>query len=360
MTESECNRIHKLPEESSPYVVLGVPPDSKKDTIQTAYKRLALECHPDRPNNIDKSLFTDVFQKITAANEALNKPIANSPEELQSMRPPHTVTDTVTDKDILSFGPTLEMTEQRKYKLKKWLSILISQTDLLESKLTFEDVDVFFKKNVLPYLEAYFTTDPLIYNLIIKLQELAISTFLQQPDFTSDINKQCWTLINIRKYIEFNSSKKKQEDKIHSDIFEGIINEPQFREKFRLAFTFKKCGPSIDILYNYKYNISDKLLKLAELFERYYFINVSDTETEKNIQQKLDELLPFENELPEHYKQYIAEFRSKFILKKLGILQANFAGYKAGSRRKQSKRRMRKTQHRRKRHNRKSKKSKQV
>jgi hypothetical protein len=356
MTESECNRIHKLPEESSPYVVLGVPPDSKKDTIQNAYKRLALECHPDRPNNIDKSFFTDVFQKITAANKALNTHIASLklPEDRLS-------TTSHIDNDIQSFGPTLDMTERRKDKLKKWLSILISQTDLLESKLTFEDVNIFFNKNVLQYLEAYDTSDPLIYNLIIKLQELAISTFLQQPDFTSDINKQCWTLINIRKYIEFNSSKKKQEDKIQSGIFEGIINEPQFREKFGLALSSKRCENSITILYDYKYNISQKLYELALLFERYQYITVSDTEIERTIQQKLDEILPFENELPEHYKQDIAKYRSKFILKKLGILQDNFTTrYKAGSRRKQSKRRLRKTQHRRKRNNRKSKKSKQV
>jgi hypothetical protein len=351
MTESECSRIHKLPKESSPYVVLGVPNGSNKDVITKAYKRLALQCHPDRPNNIDKQFFTDVFQKISAANEAMNTPTttsANLPREREVSMTTH------TDKDIESFGPTLDMEQLRKAKLKRWLTALISQTELLEPNLTYEDVNIFFTTNVLPYFQDYDTSDPLLYNLAIKLQELAIKTFLHQPDFTSDIDKQCWTLKKIREYIEFNHSKKRQEDKIHSNIFEGIINDKQFREKFGIALTSKKCKQSINILYNYKYNISDKLFKLAVLFEQYHFITVSDTETEKNIQQKLDELLPFENELPEHYKQDIAKFRSKFILKKLGILQANFAGYKGGSRRKQSKRRMRK------RNNRKSKKSKQV
>lgn len=352
MTESECSRIHKLPKESSPYVVLGVPNGSNKDVITKAYKRLALQCHPDRPNNIDKQFFTDVFQKISAANEAMNTPTttsANLPREREVNMTTH------TDKDIEFFGPTLDMEQLRKAKLKRWLTALISQTELLEPNLTYEDVNIFFTTNVLPYFQDYDTSDPLLYNLSIKLQELAIKTFLHQPDFTSDITKQCWTLKKIREYIEFNHSKKRQEDKIHSDIFEGIINEPQFREKFSRALSSKQCEQTINKLYNYKYNISQKLYDFALLWEQYRFVKQSDTKIEKTIQQKLDEFLPFENELPEYYKQKITEDRSKFMLKKLGILQHEFAGYKAaGSRRKQSKRRMRK------RNNRKSKKSKQV
>ncbi len=54
------------------YEVLGVDPRSSEDDIKKAYRRLAMECHPDR-NNGDKAS-EERFKEVTEAYEILRDP----------------------------------------------------------------------------------------------------------------------------------------------------------------------------------------------------------------------------------------------------------------------------------------------
>src|SRR5437773_7191831 len=54
------------------YVVLGVQHDASETDIKKAYRKLAMECHPDR-NNGDKAA-EEKFKLITEAYEVLRDP----------------------------------------------------------------------------------------------------------------------------------------------------------------------------------------------------------------------------------------------------------------------------------------------
>src|SRR5206468_12722191 len=54
------------------YVVLGVQRDANEADIKKAYRRLAMECHPDR-NNGDKSA-EEKFKLVSEAYEVLRDP----------------------------------------------------------------------------------------------------------------------------------------------------------------------------------------------------------------------------------------------------------------------------------------------
>src|SRR2546422_1628827 len=54
------------------YVVLGVQRDASEADIKKAYRKLAMECHPDR-NNGDKAA-EEKFKLVTEAYEVLRDP----------------------------------------------------------------------------------------------------------------------------------------------------------------------------------------------------------------------------------------------------------------------------------------------
>ncbi len=54
------------------YVVLGVQKDASETDIKKAYRKLAMECHPDR-NNGDKAA-EERFKLVTEAYEVLRDP----------------------------------------------------------------------------------------------------------------------------------------------------------------------------------------------------------------------------------------------------------------------------------------------
>src|SRR5213592_96355 len=54
------------------YVVLGVQRDASEADIKKAYRKLAMDCHPDR-NNGDKSA-EEKFKLVTEAYEVLRDP----------------------------------------------------------------------------------------------------------------------------------------------------------------------------------------------------------------------------------------------------------------------------------------------
>jgi len=56
-----------------PYDILGVSRDADQDTIKSAYRRLALEYHPDK--NPDDEGTEEAFQQVSWAYEILSDPV---------------------------------------------------------------------------------------------------------------------------------------------------------------------------------------------------------------------------------------------------------------------------------------------
>ena len=353
----ECKRINLLPPNASPYEVLNIKRDSDKSQIKLAYSTLALACHPDKHKPSEQDFFTEVFKKINNANEALT---TDNPRVILQYTSA-TVNDTPTN-DRTNFGPTKHDEAHHKEELKHNLNNWLSHTLLQNPNLTYQDVNTFFNL-VKTHFLTYDMADIEIRSLLVKLQELAITNFLAQAQAQREPMKQDiqeWILVRLKDYIIFNEEHTR--GKIHSKLFENIINDPNFFVNYDLGF--KNLPLTKMVLYDYKYNITQKLWDLTGLWETYGVAKVPDTVKETKFQIILDEFLPFEDKLDEKTKNKIKKYRSEFISKKLGILSKLQDDWgpipKGGSRRKQSKQRLRKTQQRRKKNNRKSKKRKQV
>ena len=67
-----------------PYSILGVPKSASQDEIKKAYRRLALEFHPDRNNSSEAS---EKFKKINDAYSTVGTPEARSQYENASSSP---------------------------------------------------------------------------------------------------------------------------------------------------------------------------------------------------------------------------------------------------------------------------------
>jgi curved DNA-binding protein len=67
---------------SDPFTLLGVPRDATEDQIKTAYRKLAMQYHPDR-NQGDKAA-EEKFKEINNAYEALKDPFRRAQAEAQN------------------------------------------------------------------------------------------------------------------------------------------------------------------------------------------------------------------------------------------------------------------------------------
>lgn len=67
-------RKEKLAARKDYYKLLGVPKDATESQIKKAYRKLALEFHPDKHAGADKIEAEKKFQEITEAYEVLGDP----------------------------------------------------------------------------------------------------------------------------------------------------------------------------------------------------------------------------------------------------------------------------------------------
>jgi DnaJ-class molecular chaperone len=59
--------IKEILKDESPWSILGLSPGASQDQIKQAFRRKAVETHPDRNPGIDRS----IFQKVNAAYQTL-------------------------------------------------------------------------------------------------------------------------------------------------------------------------------------------------------------------------------------------------------------------------------------------------
>jgi hypothetical protein len=114
----ECDRINKLSDGTPPHIVLDIPEDSDENVKKGAYRKLALFCHPDRPDNTDKELFTRIFQKITAANEGFNADKGGTTSHYILKHPKKS-----DDAEKRHFGPIGPEIDEYETLLKLWLKV---------------------------------------------------------------------------------------------------------------------------------------------------------------------------------------------------------------------------------------------
>ena len=345
----ECDRIDKLPDVTPPHIVLGIPEDSDEKVKNIAYRKLALFCHPDRPNNTDKELFKRIFQKITAANEAFTGYRPRDHEQKGS-----TVVskaNTALDEGRRHFGMMEPEVTQHINMLKLWLEYLVGEDLYFNTKnLSFEDINRYLK--YVDFSSVEYINNKDIRSLVNKLYALGILNLLYNNRVLTDV-EQLWIVSKLADYIQTGRSvlySAEYEQIIMSDILEERL--PSVKERHRYGW----------IIEYKQFNIKKQKLADAEGESRLETLRTMVDTVKKNknhdtvkslnqfIIQNIEDIFDF---LP---KEKQIEIES--LIQQLNAQSSG--GYSVGSRRKQPTRRLRKTQYRRKKNNRKSKKPKQV
>ena len=347
--DPECKRIDQLREGSSPHIVLGIPEDSDENVKNNAYRKLALKCHPDRPTNTDKELFTSIFQKITAANEALNasKGVTTSHDIRNSPHPLKTY-----DESRKHFGHIAPENDKYIKDLEKWLEecvlFFFDIPNILFDDINkiLHDVDIFC---------APYESNPIIGPLYYEISASAIWNMLHNKrSLTYD--EQLWIATKLAYYIQLTRAKLRSpeyDEIIMSKKLEERLTDPEIMKKNRYIminefkdFVKKKQK---------KQKLADdegetRIAVLRTMVDTFILNRTKQNENSLNkfIQDNIYEIFNF---LPKEKQTEIEELIQK------ANKQSKSGGFSVRSNRKQSKRRLRKTRHRRKKI---TKKSKQV
>jgi hypothetical protein len=361
----ECDRINKLSKGAPPHIVLGIPEGSDENLKNNAYRKLALFCHPDRPNNTDKELFTRIFQRITAANEAFTgyKPrdIGYKPRDNEQQG--STVVskaNTTLDENRRHFGMMEPDVTQHVKLLKLWLEYLVDKELYFDTKnLSFDDINTYLNEVTLS--SGQYINNKDIRSLVNKLYASGIWNLLYNDrDLTED--EQLWIVSKLADYIQ-NGRRVLHSAEYEQIIMSDILKDRLLSEKVTETKRYKW------IIEYKQFNIKkkEKDIKKQKLADNKGELRIETLKTmvntvKKNKNQKNVNSL---NEFIRQDIEGIFDFlpKEKQIEIESLIQQVNTqssGGYSVGSRRKQPTRRLRKTQYRRKKNTRKSKKPKQV
>jgi hypothetical protein len=360
---SNCDRINKLPKGAPPHIVLGIPEGSDENLKNIAYRKLALFCHPDRPNNTDKELFTRIFQRITAANEAFTgyKPrdIGYKPRDNEQQRwTDVSKANTTLDENRRHFGMMEPDVTQYVKLLKLWLEYLVDKELYFDTKnLSFDDINTYLNEVTLS--SGQYINNKDIRSLVNKLYASGIWNLLYNNRGLTEV-EQLWIVSKLADYIQNGRSvlySAEYEQIIMSDILEERLPSVKERKRYRWIIEYKR------------FNINKKEMDIEKQ-------KLADSEGESRIetlktmvntvkQNKNHENVKLLNKFIKQNIEGIFDFlpKEKQIEIESLIQQVNTqssGGYSVGSRRKQPTRRLRKTQYRRKKNTRKSKKPKQV
>ena len=355
--DRECERIYQLPEGSSPHIVLGINEDSDENVKNIAYRKLALKCHPDRPTNKDKELFTRIFQKITGANENFRP--STSKQRVNTTTSEHPQSSYVSkrtaalDEDRTSYGPTRRDSDEYVKRLKSWLEYLLEHSYFDIPNMSLNDLKQFLAEvnkcsfeyrrhdDIRPLYDKIYTKA--IWNVLDNSKEL-------------DKDQQEWVLKRIYDYI-FIEQKESFSDEykkiIMSDKLDKRINDQDVKKE-------KQYDSINHFITQFKEKQEKQKLADDKGDER---IAELKTMIESVIQNKTPEGVKSVNNFIRDNIDPIFDFLPKKKQTEINnlIQQASSepkkGGFSVRSNQKQSKRRLRKTRHRRKKI---TKKSKQV
>jgi hypothetical protein len=355
--DPECQRIYELLEGSSPHIVLGINEDSDENVKNIAYRKLALKCHPDRPTNKDKELFTRIFQKITGANENFRP--STGKQRVNTTTSEHPQSSYVSkrtaalDEDRTSYGPTRRDSDEYVKRLKSWLENVLKHSYFDIPNMSLDDLNIFLDE-VNKCSFEYRKHDDI------------------RPLYDKIYTKAIWNVLN-----NSNKLNNEQQEWVVKTIFEYIFITPKesFSDEYKKIIMSDKLDKRIndqDVIEGKLYSsINNVITQFKEKQEKQKLaddegdkrIAVLRTMIESFIQNKTPEGLKSVNEFIQANIEQIFDFLPKekqTVIEDL-IQQANSppkgGGFSARSNRKQSKRRLRKTRHRRKKI---TKKSKQV
>lgn len=352
----ECDRINKLSKGAPPHIVLGIPEGSDENLKNIAYRKLALFCHPDRPNNTDKELFTHIFQKITAANEAFTgyKPrdIGYKPRDNEQQG--STVVskaNTTLDENRRHFGMMEPDVTQHVKMLKLWLEYLVDKELYFDTKnLPFDDINTYLNEVTLS--SGQYINNKDIRSLVNKLYASGIWNLLYNGrDLTED--EQLWIVSKLADYIQNGRRvlySAEYEQIIMSDILKHRLPSEKVTETKRYKW-----------IIEYKDHIKRQIPRdvyeplIAKLKLMIDTVKTNNNDENKVLLNKFmsNNIFRIFNRLPTDKQIEIEKLIDS-------VNQTKSGGYSVGSRRKQPTRRLRKTQYRRKKNTRKSKKPKQV
>jgi hypothetical protein len=363
----ECDRIDKLPDATPPHIVLGIPEDSDEKVKNIAYRKLALFCHPDRPNNTDKPLFTRIFQKITAAIEAF---IGYRPRDIgyrprDNEQEGSTVVskaNTALDEGRRHFGMMEPEVTQHIYMLKLWLEYLVDKDLYFTTKnLSFEDINRYLK--YVDFSSVGYIKNKDIRSLVNKLYASGIWNLLYNNRVLTDV-EQIWIISKLAVYIQNGRRvlhSAEYEQIIMSDILEERLPSVKERKRYGWIIEYKQFNIKKKEMDIKKQKLADAEGESRLKTLRTMVDTVKKDKNPKNvkslnqfIRQNIEDIFDF---LPKETQTEIESLIEQ--LNPQSSAQSS-GGYSVGSRRKQPTRRLRKTQYRRKRNNRKSKKAKQV
>lgn len=347
----ECDRINKLSKGAPPHIVLGIPEGSDENLKNNAYRKLALFCHPDRPNNTDKELFTRIFQRITAANEAFTgyKPRDNKQEGSTVV----SKANTTLDENRRHFGMMEPDVTQYVKLLKLWLEYLVDKELYFDTKnLSFDDINTYLNEVTLSSSQYINNKD--IRSLVNKLYASGIWNLLYNDRVLTE-DEQLWIVSKLADYIQNGRSvlhSAEYEQIIMSDILKDSLLSKKVKETKRYGWINEYKQFNIK-----KQKLADDEGKTRLETLRTMVDTVKQNKNQKNvnslnefIRQKIEGIFDF---LPKEKQIEIESLIQQVNTQSSG-------GYSVGSRRKQPTRRLRKTQYRRKKNTRKSKKPKQV
>lgn len=272
--DDDCRRILNLSSDATHYQVLDIEPSEiNKQICKTKYNKLSLKCHPDKNTTGDSPLYTEIIQRIVAANEVLSddnkrskydaflleENLLKRESESRAAASSTKGSDYSSDKNDLDlsqheldkrnlerFGPLKKKGEDERIReLQVWLSAWLStiEKDIpAHGELTFEGV-----KNILtqidPYYRDYFTKSSIIQELHYQIITALIKKLIENVhQLNSETNEWILHQITVMTRIRGGIILPEHGDLFLDDnLFETIFTEELRKRRPRLYNMIVRC-----------------------------------------------------------------------------------------------------------------------
>tara|TARA_B110000858_G_scaffold2862_1_gene3317 strand:- start:10285 stop:11199 length:915 start_codon:yes stop_codon:yes gene_type:complete len=226
----------------NPYKILGVTKNSSIDEIKKMYKKIALECHPDKTLNESENIRDIMNIKFKEATEAY-KLLTNNP-----------------NIDYNNYWDSYDFTSnyEENYNYNDWINIFsdfVHTNDDAKNYIS-NIAKVFRDNNIIKNKKFYkFTKIPIIHKITLNVsyKELITNTKKKLRLLLKDIDEPVYISINCLDSFPFI-------DKIYIDD-DDVTHEINIKIKIIKCkdFIYKIVDNKINIYYKIKYNLYDYL-----------------------------------------------------------------------------------------------------